>query len=536
MITISNIKIHIDETKSVREIVCDYLKINNNDIKTFAIIKESIDARKRDDIYFIYSIKMETEDEDKILQRFENKKVKFTITKVEDKKYQSYKVENLNTQERPIIVGSGPCGLFCGLILAEAGLKPIIVERGKSVEERMKDVKNFWKDRKFNSESNVQFGEGGAGTFSDGKLTTLVKDAELRMQKVLEEFVEAGANEDILYKHKPHIGTDMLVTIVQNIRKKIVKLGGKVLFESKLTNIEVENGKVRRVEINGHENIDASIVVLAIGHSARDTFKMLYENEIKMEQKPFSIGVRIEHKQDLIDQSQYGKYAKHKKLGAADYKLSYHSKNGRSAYTFCMCPGGEVVAAASEEGMVVTNGMSENARMQENANSALLVNVTPEDYETDHPLAGVEYQRKWERLAYELGGSNYNAPAQLVGDFLRKQKSENLGDIQNSYTPGVTMTDLRQCLPEYVTDTMYEALMDFDKKIKGFARNDALLTGVETRSSSPVRITRDMQCESVNVGGLYPAGEGAGYAGGIMSAAIDGIKVAEVIIKKAMKI
>ncbi|HAN09200.1 MAG TPA: hypothetical protein DCP90_01130 [Clostridiales bacterium] len=527
MIRVSNINVNIEDNRDLIDMVAGKLKILKTDIIDFKIRKESIDARKKDSIFLVYTIDVNIKNEERILK---NKKL--YAEKVEEKRYLLPAKGDVKLDKRPVIVGSGPCGLFCGLILAEAGYRPIILERGRDVDARIKDVQNFWKNRVFNKDSNVQFGEGGAGTFSDGKLTTLVKDAESRMQKVLEEFVEAGAKEEILYKNKPHIGTDMLVNIVKNIREKIITLGGEVRFESKLTDIILENDKVKAIKINDTEILETDILVLAIGHSARDTFEFIYSKGIKIEQKPFSIGVRIEHKQSMIDKAQYGNYAGHKKLGAADYKLAYHAKNGRSAYTFCMCPGGEVVAAASEEGMVVTNGMSKNSRNKDNANSALLVNVGVEDFGSEHPLAGVEFQRKWERKAFQIAGSNYNAPAQLVGDFLKDGKSENVGAVKPSYTPNIKFTDLRECLPEYVSETIKEALLDFDKKIKGFANDDVLMTGVETRSSSPIRIVRGENMGSINILGIYPAGEGAGYAGGIMSAAIDGIKVAEMIMKK----
>ena len=527
MLRISSIGVSIDEDKELIDIVASRFKISKSDILEFKIKKESVDARKKDTIFFVYTVDVKLKNERILLK---NKKL--NVEKVEEKNYILPKVGEIKLEKRPVIVGMGPCGLFCGLILAEVGLRPIILERGKCIDERVKDVQKFWKERKLDTESNVQFGEGGAGAFSDGKLTTLVKDTENRMQKVLEEFVLAGAKEEILYKNKPHIGTDMLVDIVKNIRTKIIHFGGEVRFESKVTDIIIEQGKVLGVEINDKELIKSDTVILALGHSARDTFTILNQKGLKLEPKPFSIGVRIEHKQSIIDESQYGKYAGHKKLGAADYKLAYHAKNGRSAYTFCMCPGGEVVAAASEDSMVVTNGMSKNARTKENANSAVLVSVTPNDFESNYPLAGVDFQRKWERKAFEIAGENYNAPAQLVGDFIENRSSDNIGKVKPSYEPSITLTDLRKCLPDYVTDTIKEALMDFNKKIKGFADSDALMIGVETRSSSPVRILRDEYYNALNIEGLYPAGEGAGYAGGIMSTAIDGIKVAEAVAGK----
>lgn len=462
---------------------------------------------------------MELKNEDKILKVYCDK----GVLKVPELSCKYDKIAPPNIK-RPIIVGTGPSGLFAGLVLAKMGYRPILLERGKNVDERIIDADLFWREGKLNTESNVQFGEGGAGTFSDGKLTTLIKDPRSRI--VLEEFVEAGAPREILYINKPHIGTDILRDVVKNIRKKIIVLGGEIRFNSKVTDLVIKNSQVTGVEINDEEIIHSDKVLLALGHSARDTFKMLYHNGVEIIQKGFSIGVRIEHPQRLIDENQYGEFANHKKLGAADYKLSGHFENGRSAYTFCMCPGGMVIAAASEENMVVTNGMSLYARNMENANSALLVGVYPQDYGDEHPLAGVEFQRKWERLAFIAGGNNYKAPAQKVGDFLKDRASENIGEINPTYNPGVTMTDLRQCLPEFVIDTLKKAIVSFDKNISGFANPDAIITGVETRSSSPIRILRDESFQS-NIKGLYPVGEGAGYAGGIMSAAIDGIRVAE---------
>ena len=425
-----------------------------------------------------------------------------------------------------MIVGTGPAGLFAGLVLSEMGFNPILLERGKRIEERVKDVREFWETGRLNTESNVQFGEGGAGTFSDGKLTTMTNDP--RSRKVLEYFVEAGAPEDILYVNKPHIGTDILRRVVINIRKRIISLGGEVRFESKVTGFEIEDGKVKAVVINQGERLQTERVVLALGHSARDTFQMLYENEFHIQQKSFSMGVRIEHPQVLVDISQYGESHGHPRLGAAEYKLAGHFENGRSAYTFCMCPGGTVVAAASERGMLVTNGMSEHARNKENANAALLVNVGPEDFGDDHPLAGMFFQRHWEERAFLQGGGDYRAPAQRVGDFLADRESKDIGRINPSFRPGVRMTDLRHCLPGFVTDTLKLAIVEFDKKLKGFSDPDAILTGIESRSSSPVRILRNQEYQS-NISGIYPTGEGAGYAGGIISAAVDGIRIAEAI-------
>lgn len=524
MLRITNIKLSLEEDEGLlKEKVAKKLRIPVEDIFSYSIFKKSIDARKKSDIHFVYTIDAEIKNEDRILKLFSNK----GVSKVQDVTYKYEKISSHGIK-RPVIVGMGPAGLFAGLALARMGFNPIILERGKRVDERVTDVELFWKEGKLNTESNVQFGEGGAGTFSDGKLTTSVNNPRARV--VLEEFVEAGAPKEILYSNKPHIGTDKLRDVVKNMRNTIISLGGEVRFNSKVTDFIIEGGHIAGVKVNDEEIIEADRVILALGHSARDTFEVLYNRGVNIIQKPFSIGVRIEHHQSLINKSQYGEFAGHKKLGAADYKLSAHFDNRRSAYTFCMCPGGVVVAAASEGGMVVTNGMSYYARDMENANAALLVGVNPEDYGSDHPLAGVEFQRKWERLAFKLGGKNYKAPAQRVGDFLKDRPSESIGEVNPTYSSGVTMTDLRECLPDYVTDTLKLAIIAFDKKIKGFANPDAIMTGVETRSSSPIRILRNESLQS-NIKGLYPIGEGAGYAGGIMSAALDGLKVAEEISK-----
>jgi hypothetical protein len=426
------------------------------------------------------------------------------------------------------VIGTGPCGLFAGLILAQMGFRPIILERGKEVRERTKDTWGLWRKHELNPESNVQFGEGGAGTFSDGKLYSQVKDPKHYSRKVLHEFIKAGAPPEIEYVSKPHIGTFRLVGMVEVMRANIIALGGEVRFQSRVTDIEIDHGQVQGVTLASGERIATQHVVLAIGHSARDTFEMLHQRGVYLEAKPFSIGFRIEHPQSLIDRARFGRNAGNPLLGAADYKLVHHASNGRSVYSFCMCPGGTVVAATSEEGRVVTNGMSQYSRNERNANSGIVVGITPEDYPGD-PLAGIEFQRKWESRAFELGGGNYNAPGQLVGDFIAQRPSSKLGAVLPSYTPGVTLGDLATALPDYVIDAVREALPAFEKTIKGFAMHDAVLTGVETRTSSPVRIKRDESYQSLNTKGLYPAGEGAGYAGGIMSAAIDGIEVAEAV-------
>ncbi|MCT4619822.1 MAG: hypothetical protein N4A62_10595 [Marinisporobacter sp.] len=529
MIRVNEIKLTLDEDQNLlKEKISKKLRIKPEEIIDYKIYRESIDAR-RNTISFVYSIDVKVKNEDKVLKK--NKNVKKSPKLV----YEDVPSGNKKLENRPIIVGMGPAGMFAGLILTQRGYSPIILERGQDVDTRSKDVEEFWKSGKLEIGSNVQFGEGGAGTFSDGKLTTRIKD--IRCRKILDEFVRLGAPEEILYAQKPHIGTDVLKNVVKNVRKAIEDLGGEVRFNSKVTDFFIENGKIKGLEINENTTIETKEVILGIGHSARDTYEVLHERGIQIRQKPFSIGVRIEHPQGIINKAQYKQFAEHKRLGAADYRLTYQSKKDRAVYTFCMCPGGMVVAAASEENIVVTNGMSEYKRDQENANSALLVQVNTEDFESDHPLAGVAFQRKWEKSAFLEGGSNYFAPAQLVGDFLNDISSKELGKVKPSYLPGVKMTDLKKCLPDFVIEAMKEAIVEMDKKLKGFAIEDAVMTGVETRSSAPIRIERNPETmESVNVEGLYPAGEGAGYAGGIISAAVDGIKAAERIIEKYMPI
>lgn len=523
MLRIPNIKLKIDDDeKLIKREILKKLKIKEEQLMSYEISKKSIDARKKEELYFIYTVDVSVVDEEKIFKRFKNK----GINETPDKRYEYVKKGEKNISKRPIVIGTGPAGIFAGLILARMGYRPILIERGEPVEQRVKDIEKFWETGKLNLGSNVQFGEGGAGTFSDGKLNTLTKDP--RGRKVLEEFVLHGAPKEILYINKPHIGTDILRRVIINMRKTIIKLGGEIRFNSKLTDLIIEKEMLKGIIINNTEEIKTDLILLALGHSARDTFDMLYRRGVEIHQKAFSIGVRIEHPQEMIDNVQYGKFAKNPKLGAADYKLAGHFENGRSAYTFCMCPGGEVVAAASEEKRIVTNGMSYYKRDKENANSALLVGVNPNDFEGTHPLAGVEFQRKWESLAFEAGGGEYIAPAQLVGDFLDGVPSKKLGTVVPSYTPGIKLTDLRECLPDYVIETIKMALKEFDKKLKGFAHKDAIMTGVETRSSSPIRILRNQKYES-NIQGIYPVGEGAGYAGGIISAAVDGIRVAEQI-------
>lgn len=519
MLRVNEVKLSLEQDeKDIPSILASMLKISELEIISWTISRKSIDARNKTNIYVVYSIDIEVKDEDKILKRNHRK----AITKIYEEEI-SYQ-KKLRRGPRPIIVGTGPAGLFCGLVLSELGFNPLLIERGKMVDERILDVYKFWDTGELNFESNVQFGEGGAGTFSDGKLTTQVNNP--RSKKILEYFVEAGAPEEILYYNKPHIGTDLLRGVVKNIRERIISNGGEVKFSKKLTDITISNNKIAGIVVNGNEKIVCDKLILALGHSSRDTFEMLYNIGINIEQKSFSIGVRIEHPQDLINKSQYGDNFMHPKLRPAEYKLSSHFDNGRSAYTFCMCPGGQVVAAASEEGMLVTNGMSKYKRDLNNANSALLVGVTPNDFGDTHPLAGVEFQRKWERLAFIEGGRNYNAPAQKVGDFLENNSLTEAKELNPSYLPGVKITDISKCLPEYVVETLRKAIISFDKKIKGFADVNAIITGVETRSSSPIRIKRGEDFQS-NIKGIFPIGEGAGYAGGIMSSALDGIRIAE---------
>ncbi|MCH5210552.1 MAG: FAD-dependent oxidoreductase [Oscillospiraceae bacterium] len=517
MIRISDIKLGLDDTESdLRKKVMKKLGVNN--VRSLRISKKSIDARRKPDIYYVYSVDVEADNEEKLVKKIRNAQI------IEKKPYEFPK--NNGTDKTIVIAGTGPAGLMCGLTLAQNGFKVILLERGKCAEDRKKDVDLFWETGSLNAESNVQFGEGGAGTFSDGKLTTGIND--FRIQKVLEEFHKHGAPEEILYSAKPHVGTDNLYNMVISIREEIIRLGGEVRFSNKLVNIKTDNGTVCAAVvqgIDGEYEIETENIVLAIGHSARDTFEMLRDININMEQKNFSVGVRIEHIQEMINKSQYGK--SHKRLGAADYKMSVHLDNGRGVYTFCMCPGGTVVASASEEGGVVTNGMSYFARDGKNANSALLVGVTPEDFKSSDPLAGMYFQREIEQKAFGICGGNYSAPCQKVGDFLGTESNKD--EVLPTYRPGVVWTDMSSIFPEFIVDSLRDALPLMDNKLKGFADANAVMTGPETRSSSPVRLVRDKKTMQSNIKGLYPCGEGAGYAGGIMSAAVDGIKIAEMI-------
>lgn len=527
MIRINEIKLALDEDECLlKQKSAKVLRINEKYISKLSIYKKSVDARHKDDVHFSYSVDVTvTLDERQIVSKCKSKKVSV----VEEYQY-TLPTNNRTSKYRPIVVGFGPAGMLAGIILAEAGLQPIILERGKDVDSRTKDVNRFWTQRKLDEESNVQFGEGGAGTFSDGKLTTGIKSPFIR--KVLQELYEAGASEEILYSSKPHIGTDRLVIVVKNIRKKIESLGGEIRLECKLEELLVANGFVQGVRYSHHGeiiDIETDSVIMAIGHSARDTVEMLYNLGVEIMQKPFSVGARIEHPQSLIDKAQYGQFAGHPKLGAADYKLSCHGLHERGAYTFCMCPGGTVVAAASEKEGVIVNGMSSLARDGENANSALLVGIEPKDFPSQHPLAGIYYQREIEHNAFLLAGGDYRAPAQLVGDFLAGRVSKELGNVNPTCPTGVTLTNLEECLPVKVSTTMKSAITEMDKKLQGFNMYDAVLTAPETRSSSSVRILRDeyLQC---NISGVYPCGEGAGYAGGIVSAAVDGIKCAHAVL------
>lgn len=525
MIRISGMKLKLKD-RDIKKAVMAKLGIKETSIKNIMIRRKSLDARKKDDIHYIYTVDVELAEGDKIIKNIKKRKGGADISLSPYKKYELPEGE-IKEGKRPVVAGFGPAGMFAALVLAEKGMCPIVIERGKDVDSRTEDVERFWNGGKFDPESNVQFGEGGAGTFSDGKLTTRIKDP--RSSFVTDEFIEAGAPEEIAYEAKPHIGTDKLKGVVKNIRKKIIELGGEVRFECRLSAIESTDGRVTAV-ITDKGKIETDSLVLAVGHSARDTFYELAEEGITLEKKPFAVGVRIEHRQSNISRAQYGEAAK--LLPPADYMLTYTTKAGRGVYTFCMCPGGYVVAAASEEGRLVVNGMSEYARDSENANSALLVQVGPEDFPSDNVLAGVEFQRRIEEKAFKAGGGDYSAPIQRLGDFMEGRVSEKEGDVHHSYRPGTRFTDLNDVLPEFVCDSIKEAIPALGRKLSGFDSPDAIMTGAETRSSSPVRIVRDDSGQSVSLKGLYPTGEGAGYAGGIVSAAVDGVRQAENIIKE----
>jgi hypothetical protein len=531
MLRLTDIKLPLDHDEQALELaILSKLNISKSELLSFDLFKRGYDARNNRNIQLIYTLDVEVEKQEELLAQFSRDP---HVRVTPDMRYKFVAQAPTDLTHRPVVVGLGPCGLFAALILAQMGFKPIILERGKAVRERTKDTFGFWRKQELNPESNVQFGEGGAGTFSDGKLYSQVKDRKHYGRKVLHEFVVAGAPEEIMYVSKPHIGTFKLVNMVEKMREQIIALGGEFRFSTRVEKLDLEadnkNHKIKGLYLSGGDYISCKQVILAIGHSARDTFTALYEQGVYIEAKPFSIGFRIEHEQSMIDRSRFGDNVGNPILGAADYKLVHHCKNGRTVYSFCMCPGGTVVAAASEPGRVVTNGMSQYSRHERNANSAIVVGVTPEEDYPGHPLAGIELQRSLEALAFTVGGENYHAPAQLIGDFLTGQPSAEIGVVKPSYTPGITLTDLSKVVPDYVTHAIREAIPAFDRQIKGFAKQDGLLTGVETRTSSPICIKRGADYQSVNVHGLYPAGEGAGYAGGIWSAGIDGIRVAEAV-------
>jgi len=526
MIRLTEIKLPLDHPpEALPAAIVQRLGIASDALLDFSIFKRSHDARKAQAVLLIYSVDVNVKDEASVLKKMRGER---SVMPTPDMGYRfvAHAPDKLST--RPLVIGFGPCGIFAALVLAQMGFRPIVLERGRAVRQRTQDTWDLWRKNILHPESNVQFGEGGAGTFSDGKLHSQIKDPQHHGRKVLSEFVKAGAPEEILYVSKPHIGTFRLVGVVEAMRHEIESLGGEVRFEQRVTDFQIERGQIRGVTLASGEQITSEHVILAPGHSARDTFAQLHANGVFMEPKPFSIGFRIEHPQSLIDRARLGPHAGNPVLGAADYKLVHHANNGRSVYSFCMCPGGTVVAATSEPNRVVTNGMSQYSRNERNANAGIVVGITPADYPGD-PLAGIAFQRQWESRAFELGGGNYEAPGQLVGDFLQGRASKQLGSVEPSYKPGVKLGDLATSLPAFAIEAIREALPAFDKQIKGFAMHDAVFTGVETRTSSPLRITRGEDYQSLNVRGLYPAGEGAGYAGGILSAGVDGIKVAEAI-------
>lgn len=533
---IENAQSLIHQTDEIKAALLKRLEIAESDLIHFEIFKRGVDARKSHAILYVYSLDVEVKNEEKILARFRKDA---HVKPAPDTSYKFVATTEVTPQLRPVIVGFGPAGIFAALILAQSGFKPIVLERGKEVRKRTQDTWGLWRKSTLNPESNVQFGEGGAGTFSDGKLYSQIKDPKHYGRKVIQEFVKAGAPEEIMYVSHPHIGTFRLVGMVEEMRKTITELGGEIRFESRVDDIVIENNQVQAVVLQTGERLATNHLVLAVGHSARDTFEMIYNRGIYIEAKPFSIGFRIEHPQSIIDKARYGKsYSEDllTKLGAADYKLVHHAKNGRSVYSFCMCPGGTVVAATSELNRVVTNGMSQYSRNERNANAGIVVGITPEQDYPDHPLAGMELQRKLESQAFIAGGSNYHAPGQLIGDFLQNRPSTQFGEVTPSYKPGVHLTNLASVLPEFAITAIREAIPEFAKQVKGFDLADGVLTGVETRTSSPIRIKRDDDSlESINTKGLYPCGEGAGYAGGILSAGVDGIKVAEAVALSLMK-
>ncbi|MBC8015240.1 MAG: hypothetical protein H7X79_05790 [Sporomusaceae bacterium] len=528
MLRIINMRVSLDENTDIKNLAAKRLKLPPQAVLEVVIVRKALDARRKNNITFVYSLDVRVSvPEGQVLSRLKGDK---DISIADHQQPEAIIPGSVQLEHRPVVVGLGPAGMLAALTLAQHGYRPLVLERGRTVEERTRDVAKFWQTGEFDEHSNVQFGEGGAGTFSDGKLTTRVNDPLMR--HVLDILVKAGAPAEVTYIHKPHIGTDKLRAVVKHIREQIIALGGQVEFETQVTDVEIEDGKLKGLIVNGNRLIPCSIALFAIGHSARDTYIMLHQRDIAMEAKAFAIGVRIEHPQELINNSQYGISAGHINLPAADYALVYHDKaTRRTAYSFCMCPGGLVVAAASEPGGVVTNGMSLYNRASGISNSALVVNVTPEDF-GNHVLAGIEFQRKYEGLAFACGGGNYQAPLQTVGDFLAGTTGSRTFQTKPSYRPGVVAADLRQCLPDFVADTLAQALPEFDRKIKGFAHPEAIMTGVETRTSAPLRIIRNSDYMSISTQGFYPIGEGAGYAGGIMSAALDGLNSAIAVIKQ----
>jgi uncharacterized FAD-dependent dehydrogenase len=538
MIRLTDINLPLDHAEdAIEAAIRTKLGLGKSGVLGFTVFRRGHDARKRGNIQLIYTLDVEVADEAALLKRYADDK---HVQPSPDTTYKFVAQAPADVQQRPIVIGLGPCGLFAGLLLAQMGYRPIILDRGKAVRERTVDTWDLWRKKKLDPESNAQFGEGGAGTFSDGKLYSQISDPLHHGRKVLTEFVKAGAPDEILYVSKPHIGTFRLVTMAETMRETIESLGGEIRFTQRVDDVLVDTAadgsrQLRGVVLASGEQLLSDHVVLAVGHSARDTFFMLHDRGVYMEAKPFSIGFRVEHPQSIIDQARFGAQAGHELLGAADYKLVHHCKNGRSVYSFCMCPGGTVVAATSEPERVVTNGMSQYSRNERNANAAIVVGIEPEDFaafdDSGSPLAGIALQRELESRAYQLGGRDYSAPAQLVGDFVKGKASVEFGSVQPSYKPGVRLTDLAPSLPQYAIDAIREALPAFDRKIKGYSMNDAILTGVETRTSSPVRIRRNEEFQSLNTRGLYPAGEGAGYAGGILSAAVDGIRVAEAVAR-----
>lgn len=518
---VNNLRLSLDDgIEEIKEAAASKLGIGVSRIEAIRIAKESVDARRKPRIAMVYSVEVET----CVKAEVGNADVRELAGEVWEETVPGDRPLN----KRPVVIGTGPAGIFAGLVLAQQGYAPIVLERGERLERRTELVKKYWETGVLDTESNVQFGEGGAGTFSDGKLTTRINDR--RCEKVLAEFHRSGAPGEILIKARPHIGTDHLKKVVVDMRRRIEALGGELRFNSRVTSLRIKNGRVSGVIINGGEELETEVVVLAVGHSARDTYRALISCGVAFDRKPFSIGARVEHPQELIDRAQYGAAAGHSALGAADYQL-FRRLGGRTVYSFCMCPGGIVTASASEQDTIVTNGMSEYARDRENANSALVVSVEPGDFGEGGPLAGVEFQRRWESLAFRAGGGDGAAPVQRLGDFLLERPSVSFGSVKPSYTGRTRPSDLQLCLPAFVTGPMREAIVYFNTKIRGFNMKDALLTGVETRTSSPVRLPREDSLEARGIGGLYPAGEGAGYAGGIMSAAVDGIRVAERIVR-----